>query len=102
MPAKKLYSAWLAYLVITFVLGYLWHLVLFKDLYAKLAIFTRLEDPIVPLGFAAMVIQGASSPTSIRASRGQDRPYGKACGSGLLRVSSLRAAQSSLKRRSKG
>ena len=52
-------GAWLAYLVVTFAMGYVWHLVLFRRLYAGLAIFTRLDDPIVSLGFAAMVIQGA-------------------------------------------
>lgn len=52
-------GAWLAYVVITFAMGFLWHLVLFKGLYARLAIFTRLDDPIVPLGFVAILIQGA-------------------------------------------
>jgi len=59
MDIGSFLAAWLAYLVVTFAMGYLWHLVLFKKLYAELAIFTRLDDPIVPLGFAAMVIQGA-------------------------------------------
>jgi len=59
MEYGRFFGAWLAYLVVTFAMGYVWHLVLFKDLYARLAIFTRLDDPIVPLGLAAMLIQGA-------------------------------------------
>jgi len=39
-------------------MGFVWHLVTFKDLYAKLGIFSRIDDPIIPLGFAAMLIQG--------------------------------------------
>lgn len=52
-------GSWLAYVVVTFALGFVWHLILFKQLYAKLAIYSRLDDPIVPLGLAAMVVQGA-------------------------------------------
>jgi hypothetical protein len=58
MDAARFAGAWFAYLVVTFAMGYVWHLVLFKDLYARLAIFSRLDDPVVPLGFAAMLIQG--------------------------------------------
>ena len=59
MLSVGFFAGWFAYLLVTFAMGYIWHLVAFKDLYARLAIFTRLDDPIVPLGFAAMVIQGA-------------------------------------------
>lgn len=59
MFSAKFFGSWFAYLLVTFAMGYVWHLVLFKDLYAKLAIFSRLDDPIVPLGFASMLIQGA-------------------------------------------
>ncbi len=52
-------GTWLAYVVVTFAMGFVWHLVLFKRLYAKLAIYSRLDDPIIPLGLAAMLIQGA-------------------------------------------
>jgi hypothetical protein len=53
------FGSWLAYVVVTFALGFIWHLVLFKELYAKLGIYSRLDDPIVPLGLSAMLIQGA-------------------------------------------
>ncbi|SKA96205.1 hypothetical protein SAMN02745166_02372 [Prosthecobacter debontii] len=53
------FLAWAGYVVVTFGLGFVWHLVLFKDTYRKLAIFSRIDDPIIPLGLSAMLIQGA-------------------------------------------
>lgn len=53
------FSSWLAYVVVTFAMGFIWHLILFKELYAKLGIYSRLDDPIIPLGLSAMFIQGA-------------------------------------------
>jgi hypothetical protein len=45
----------LAYLVPTFALGFVWHLVAFKGYYDALAMYRR--DVIVPFGFLAMTIQ---------------------------------------------
>jgi len=45
----------LAYLVPTFVLGFVWHLMLFKDYYERLAIYRK--DIIIPFGFLSMLIQ---------------------------------------------
>jgi hypothetical protein len=45
----------LAYLVPTFALGFVWHLILFEDYYAALEIYR--SDIIVPFGFLSMVIQ---------------------------------------------
>jgi hypothetical protein len=45
----------LAYLVPTFALGLVWHLMLFEDYYAALQIYR--SDIIVPLGFLSMLIQ---------------------------------------------
>jgi hypothetical protein len=59
MVTVAFFGSWLAYLVITFALGFVWHLVVFKDLYRRLAIYSRIDDPIVPLGFLSMLIQGA-------------------------------------------
>jgi uncharacterized membrane protein len=59
MNMRQFVGAWLIYIAVTFVMGFVWHLVLFKDLYRELAIFSRIDDPIVPLGFAAMLSQGA-------------------------------------------
>jgi len=45
----------LAYLVPTFTLGFVWHLVLFDGYYKALAIYRA--DLIVPFGFVSMLIQ---------------------------------------------
>jgi hypothetical protein len=46
----------LAYLVPTFALGFVWHLVLFKGYYEALAIYRG--DIIIPFGFLSILIQG--------------------------------------------
>jgi hypothetical protein len=45
----------LAYLIPTFTLGFVWHLVLFDEYYKALAIYRA--DLIVPFGFVSMLIQ---------------------------------------------
>jgi hypothetical protein len=52
---KRIAIAALCYLIPTFVLGFGWHLVVFKDFYDALAIYRK--DVIVPFGFLAMSIQ---------------------------------------------
>ena len=49
--------ALLAYLVPTFLLGYVWHLKLFAGVYHDLGIYR--PDVIVPLGFLSMLLQGS-------------------------------------------
>jgi len=49
--------ALLAYLVPTFILGYVWHLQLFMNYYHDLGIYR--PDVIIPFGFLSMLIQGA-------------------------------------------
>ncbi|MBI3899822.1 MAG: hypothetical protein HY308_16215 [Gammaproteobacteria bacterium] len=44
------------YLVGTFVIAFLWHLVIFSDNYEQL--HTLRDDPIIPLGMLSMAIQG--------------------------------------------
>ena len=48
----------LAYILPTFPLGYVWHLVLFHDRYAALAVYRN--DLIIPFGLASMVIQSVA------------------------------------------
>ncbi len=48
----------LAYLVLSFALGAIWHIVLFKEYYKKLAIYSNIEKPRFAFGFSAMLIQG--------------------------------------------
>jgi len=45
----------LAYLVPTFALGFVWHLVLFSRSYEALGIYRK--DVIIPFGFISMLIQ---------------------------------------------
>src|SRR6266853_1073759 len=45
-----------AYLVASFPIAFVWHLVLFEPNYHALRIYT--ENPIIPFGLASMVIQG--------------------------------------------
>jgi hypothetical protein len=47
----------LAYLLPTFALGFVWHLLLFKQYYEALAIYR--QDIIIPFGFLSMLIQAA-------------------------------------------
>lgn len=54
---KRYVFAVLAYLVPTFALGFVWHLVLFQSYYQALAIYR--PDVIVPFGFLSMLIQAA-------------------------------------------
>ena len=54
---KRYSLAVLAYLVPTFALGFVWHLVLFQSYYEALAIYRR--DVIIPFGFVSMLIQAA-------------------------------------------
>jgi hypothetical protein len=46
----------LAYVVPTFLLGYVWHLQLFERHYADLNIYR--ENIVIPLGFSSILLQG--------------------------------------------
>jgi hypothetical protein len=52
---KRFVLGILAYLVPTFLLGFVWHLMLFESYYAALQIYRA--DIIIPFGFLAMLIQ---------------------------------------------
>lgn len=53
--ALRYVAAIIAYLVPTFILGFVWHLMLFESYYASLAIYR--SDIIIPLGLGSMIIQ---------------------------------------------
>jgi hypothetical protein len=53
---KRYPLAVLAYLVPTFVTGFVWHLVIFHDVYVRLNLYR--PDPIIPFGLGSMVVQG--------------------------------------------
>jgi hypothetical protein len=52
---KRFWLAVLAYLFPTFVIAFVWHLMLFEDYYAALQIYR--SDVIVPFGFVSVLIQ---------------------------------------------
>jgi hypothetical protein len=51
----RFFIAVLAYVVPTFALGFIWHLILFEQYYAALAIYR--SDIIIPFGLFSMLIQ---------------------------------------------
>ena len=53
---KPFTLAFFAYLLPTFATGFIWHLVAFHDVYERLGIYR--PEPIIPLGFASMLVQG--------------------------------------------
>ncbi len=56
MPNFYLYL--LSYLVSSFALGAIWHVVLFKEYYKKLAIYSNIEKPRFIFGLSSMLLQG--------------------------------------------
>lgn len=57
-PARALWLGFAAYVVPTFPIAYLWHLVLFAPMYHDLAMYR--DDVIIPFGLLSMLIQGAA------------------------------------------
>ena len=54
---KKSYLlAVFAYLLPTFITGFVWHLVVFHDDYIELNLYR--PDPIIPFGLGSMIVQG--------------------------------------------
>lgn len=53
---KPFALAVLAYLIPTFITGFVWHLVAFHDAYTRLEIYR--SEPIIPFGFGSMLLQG--------------------------------------------
>jgi ABC-type sugar transport system permease subunit len=55
LEMMRFFLAVLAYVVPTFALGFVWHLILFEQYYKALAIYRN--DIIIPFGFLSMLIQ---------------------------------------------
>lgn len=53
---KTMLMATLGYLLVTFPLGFVWHLVLFRQVYEDFGLYRG--APVIPLGVLSMVIQG--------------------------------------------
>ena len=56
--SRAFWIAVAAYLVPTFPLGYLWHLVTFRTRYERLGVYR--DQVIIPLGLASMLIQAVA------------------------------------------
>src|SRR5262245_1377690 len=56
--ASRILFGALAYILPTFPLGYIWHLVVFKPYYDGLDVYR--DDVIIPFGLIAMLIQGVA------------------------------------------
>ncbi|MEZ6115173.1 MAG: hypothetical protein R3C28_01150 [Pirellulaceae bacterium] len=54
---KKVLLGTFGYLLVTFPLAYIWHLVVFEHTYSELGYFSR-EEPIIAFGFGAILLQG--------------------------------------------
>ncbi len=54
---NNIYSSMVSYFVLTMVLAYPWHMVLFHDVYLELGAFTR-GQPIMIFGMLAIILQG--------------------------------------------
>jgi hypothetical protein len=75
--------ATLGYLVPTFILGYSWHFWIFPGVYEALGIYNR-PDPIIPLGFLSMLVQGVIMAYLYPFFHRGDRPLARGVGFGLL------------------
>ncbi|MBY0471542.1 DUF1761 domain-containing protein [bacterium] len=54
---RKFILSTLVYSIVTMIHGFTWHFNFFPEVYAQLGIYNR-EPPVIPLGFASMIIQG--------------------------------------------
>ncbi|UPJ52108.1 hypothetical protein IVB30_12570 [Bradyrhizobium sp. 200] len=55
--ARRFWLGMAAYIVPTFPIAFVWHLVLFEHRYHALGIYRA--DPIIPFGLASMIVQAA-------------------------------------------
>lgn len=55
---QRIALCWFGYILITFILGFMWHLVLFAKVYQELGVYSNLDHPNFALGILSMVIQG--------------------------------------------
>lgn len=81
--AKRFVLAVLAYLVPTFLLGFTWHFWIFPGVYEALGIYNR-SEPIIPLGFLSMIIQGVVMAYLFPFFRTSERPVLRGLAFGLL------------------
>ena len=56
MDKKKYIFATLAFIIVGFIIAFVWHLVIFKEIYEALKIYTI--EPIIALGFISFILEG--------------------------------------------
>ena len=56
MNTKKYLFATLAFIIVGFLIAFVWHLVIFKEVYNSLKIYSR--EPIIALGFISFILEG--------------------------------------------
>ena len=55
-----------AYVILTFALGFIWNLILFKDLYAGMTGTATRPNPIIPLGLIAVLLEAITMSLAFR------------------------------------
>jgi len=55
--ARSFWLGFAAYVLPTFPIAFVWHLVLFEQKYQALRVYR--DEPVIPLGLASMLVQGA-------------------------------------------
>ena len=63
MTTTKFIIAVIAYIVFNFAFAMVWNMVIFKKLYAKLTTGISRENPIIPLGLFAILVQAVALAT---------------------------------------
>ena len=58
MNYKKFLAAFGAFFILSFLIAFVWHLILFHEVYLDLNVYTNFENPIIGLGILAVVLEG--------------------------------------------
>ena len=58
MDNRKYIFATLAFIIVGFIITFVWHLVLFKEVYDSLKIYSI--EPIIALGFLSFILEGSA------------------------------------------
>lgn len=59
MFTKRNSMLFISYIIVTFVLAYIWHLVIFGNAYAELGIASLRPEPIFQFGLLAIIVHAA-------------------------------------------
>lgn len=56
MKLSRLATAFSAYVIVTFILAYMWHLTIFGELYSQIGSQSLRGEPIIPFGLIAIAL----------------------------------------------